>query len=102
MKSAEWRFDQPENAATITTRQVMREGFPILRVGHEEEDHSWSFTCGTTNDQADALVVGLGRILKLDPSLEELADLPPGWSASRVDASSPWTRHKPKKNNGGG
>lgn len=97
MSEEKWKFDQPGNAATVSTRQVMREGFPVLRVTHEEEDHSWSFTCGTTNDPADAVVVGLGRVIKLDPALEELADLPPGWSASRKDKSSPWTRHKPKR-----
>ena len=69
--------------AAITTRQVLREGHPILRVVHYSDDHSWAFTCGTTNDPDDGLVVGMGEVLELDSTLAGIADLPPGWMAAR-------------------
>src|SRR4051794_26858989 len=76
--SDEWPFDQAPNVAALTTRQVL-EGSPVLRVVHYEDDHSWAFTCGTTNDTADGKVVSMNEIVKLDPSLKEIADLPPSW-----------------------
>ena len=36
----------------------------------------------------------MGRIVDLDPTLVTIADLPPGWSASREAVGSPWERHK--------
>lgn len=87
-----WPFDQPPNAAAITTRQVTEEGFPILLVSHYSDDHSWAFVCGTTNEDDDARVVAMRRVLDLDNSLTEIADLPPGWTASRAVVGGEWTR----------
>lgn len=89
-----WPFDQPKNAAAITTRQVLREGFPILSVVHYSDDHSWSFTCGTTSDAKDGLVVGMDCILEMDPTLASIADLPPGWGAHRESVGATWERWK--------
>ena len=92
--SAHWPFDQPQNAAAITSRQVLREGHPILSVVHYSDDHSWSFTCGTTSDVQDGLVVDMGCIVEMDPTLTSIADLPPGWRAFRESIDSPWERWK--------
>ena len=89
-----WPFDQEENVAALTTRQVLREGHPILRVVHYSDDHSWAFTCGTTDDPSDGLVVGMGCIFERDPSLREISDLPPGWGAWRESADAPWHRYE--------
>ena len=88
----DWPFDQGENVAAITTRQVQRAGLPVLQVVHYVDDGSWAFTCGTTCDEADAMVAGMGEILGLDPSLYSLANLPAGWSASRPFVGGPWQR----------
>ena len=90
----DWPFDQDRNAAAITTRQVLREGYPILSVVHYADDHSWSFSCGTTSDVNDGLVVGMGCIVEMDPTLATIADLPPGWSASREAVGSAWERYE--------
>jgi len=76
--TTEWKFDQCRDVAAITTRQVLHEGYPILRVVHYADDHSWAFTCGTTNDPGDGLVVSMGCIVEHDPTLSEIAELPPG------------------------
>ena len=89
-----WPFDQEKNVAAITTRQVLREGHPILRVAHYSDDHSWAFTCGTTDDPADGLVVGMGCIVENDPTLLTIADLPPGWGACRSAPGEPWDRYE--------
>ena len=77
----------------ITTRQVLREGYPILNVVHYSEG-DWGFTCGTTNDTKDGLVVGMGCIVELDPTLKSIADLRPGWGARREFVGGEWTRYE--------
>lgn len=86
-----WPFADKPNIASITTRQVL-EGAPILLVTHDADDGGWQFLCGTTEDPADARVVGLGQMYKRDASIGELADLPEGWQASRTSADRPWQR----------
>jgi len=90
--SAEWPFDDPPNVTTITTRQVLEDGYPILLVTHDEDDGGWQTLCGTSNDPDDGRVVGLDCMYNRDPSLGELADLPLGWRAWREDVTSPWVR----------
>ena len=86
-----WPFDDSPNTASITTRQVLQ-GAPILLVTHDADDGSWQFLCGTTDDPADARVVGLGDMYKRDPTLAAVADLPEGWRESRASATLPWQR----------
>lgn len=89
----DWPFDQAPNVATITTRQVLNGERPILIATHYSDDHSWGFVCGSTNDTHDGRVIGMGEALKLDPTLREIADLPPGWSARRSAVGQEWTRY---------
>ena len=88
-----WPFDQAPNVAAITTRQVL-EGTPILRVVHYDDDHSWAFTCGTTNDEADGRMISMREAVGLDPTIKEVADLLPGWRAWRRDAGETWQREQ--------
>jgi hypothetical protein len=37
-------------------------------------------------------VIGMLTALRLDPTLREIADLPPGWRANRVARGAPWRR----------
>ena len=92
--SAPWPFDQPQNAAAITTRQVIEDGLPVLRVVHYDDDHSWGFTCGTTQSSEDGRVVAMGEILKRDPTLVEISDLAPGWAARRKEVGGLWLRRR--------
>jgi hypothetical protein len=87
-----WPFESATNTASITTRQVLEAGAPILRVSHDADDGGWQFLCGTTDDPADARVVGLGSMYARDASLGEIADLPEGWLAWRAGAGLPWHR----------
>jgi hypothetical protein len=89
---ASWPFEDPPHTASITSRQVLEGGAPILRVSHDADDGSWQFLCGTTDDPADARVVGLGRMYARDLTLGDLADLPEGWEARRTAPGLPWQR----------
>jgi hypothetical protein len=90
----DWPFDQAPRVAAITTRQVLTEGFPILRVTHYADDEDWAFVCGTTNATEDGRVVAMESVLELDPTLRTIADLPAGWSAWRERVGAPWHRYR--------
>jgi len=90
----DWPFDQERNVATVTTRLVINEKYPVLSVVHYSDDHSWAFTCGTTNKSEDLMLVGMGEIIDLDKTLYSIADLPPGWCADRKTVNDEWVRYK--------
>jgi hypothetical protein len=76
----------------MTTRQVLDVSEPILLVSHDADDHAWQFIGTTDASVTDGRVVCLEEIVHLDPTVLELADLPPGWQAMRGEVGSPWTR----------
>ena len=87
-----WPFDQPPNCVTITLRSIIFDGAPILYVSHDADDDGWQFLDGQEIHMANAAVVALSEIVRHDPSVRELADMPPGWSAMRKTKDSPWHR----------
>jgi hypothetical protein len=72
-------------------RQVMDGSEPILLVSHDADDHGWQFI-GTSD--ADGRVVCLEHVVNLDPTVLQVADLPPGWQAVRDEVGGPWTRRQ--------
>ena len=96
----DWPFDQGPRVAAITTVNVIEHDAPVLVVVHYDDDDSWAFLCGTTNDDADGRVIGMGEALRIDPSLRDIADLPPGWKAWRAATGAEWQR-APSENHSG-
>lgn len=88
-----WKFDQAPNVACITCPSVVA-GEPVLVVTHYEEDYSWAFLDGQPHDMAAALVVAMSTVLDVHPDLMEVANLPPGWSATRTAIDEPWSKSK--------
>src|SRR5471032_2432893 len=84
-----WPFDQPPRTAAITTRQVL-EGHPVNLVVHYDDDHSWAFQCGTSNEDKDGRMISMEQAVALDPSIVEIADLQPGWIAWREQPGAAW------------
>jgi hypothetical protein len=78
----EWKFQDPPNVAVITTMRVLNGGWQF----HNNEPGPL--------DESDAKVVSLQNMVRLDPSIAELADLPLGWYAQRDSRNSPWKRVK--------
>jgi hypothetical protein len=89
-----WPFDQAPDVAAITTLFVIEAGLPILRVIHYSDDHSWAFLCGTTGATEDGRVISMKEAIRRDPTLREVADLPPGWVASRDGVGGNWRRDR--------
>jgi hypothetical protein len=88
----DWLFDQGPDVAAITTRQVMEQGLPILRVTHYSDDHSWAFLCGTTDNERDGRIISMSEAVEMDSTLREVADLLPGWTAWRNTVGAVWQR----------
>lgn len=88
----DWPFDDPKNVATITTRQVILKGEPILLVSHSADDGCWQFLTGGPFSVEDGMVIALHEIAQRDPTICELADLPLGWTAQRDSVGAPWRR----------
>ena len=88
-----WPFDQDPATATLTTKQVVEDGFPILQVVHYSDDHSWGFTCGTSNEVDDGRIVCMSHLVELDPTIISIADLEPGWVAYREAVGERWERY---------
>jgi hypothetical protein len=88
-----WPFDQAPNVAAVTTRAVL-EGAPVLLVVHYSDDHSWAFLDGPDLSEQDSRIAGMGTMLKRDPTLASIAELPPGWVARRRAPSEPWAAAK--------
>lgn len=91
----DWPFDDPENVATMTVRQVTHGGQPILLVVHDAEDGMWQFLTGGPVEMADAMIVSLREVFRIDPSIGELAELPLGWTDERSAVGQPWQRNPP-------
>ena len=57
-----------------------------------DEDGSWQLLGESMRDGGGPVLVCLHHPIDRDRSLNELADLPLGWFAQRLDRSSPWMR----------
>ncbi len=87
-----WPFDQPRNCATFTTRQVLEGSEPILLVSYDADDDGWQFIGSSEVSMADAKLVALQEIVKIDSTVLDVADLQPGWQAIRTTVGGAWTR----------
>ena len=88
-----WPFLDPPNTAVVTNVRITDEEDWVQYVTHDEDDGAWQFHPPSGQaSMKEAAVVSLQRMLKLEPRIEELADLPLGWHAWRDDEHAPWTR----------
>lgn len=92
--AAAYQFAESENTACFTCRHVVREGAAILRVTHDADDGGWQFLCGGDHAEDDALILGMGEIVRIDPSVNGLHEMPEGVGASRESREGEWTTFK--------
>src|SRR4051794_25123370 len=90
--SNDWPFEDAPNTATIVSRYVF-EGEPICFAYKDWEDGGWQFFPDRVTEAKDAKLVCLKEVYTVDNSIGELADLPPGWMATRT-AGSGWKRER--------
>jgi hypothetical protein len=76
--SSDWLFPGPKNLAVFTTADIMNRHKPILRVTNDSDDGLWQFYSGGLVSIKEAKILLLSEIVEIDPSVEQLADLPEG------------------------
>jgi hypothetical protein len=64
----------------------------VLFVSHDEDDHSWQFLDGHNPIIEEGRLISMADALARDPTLRTVADLPPGWIASRERVGGKWDR----------
>ena len=84
-----WPFLYDPMSAVLSLKRVFFDGQPILYVCHDS-DGGYQFLDGGDVSEEDAAVVALKEVLALDPTIAEIACLPPGWRAYRERVEDPW------------
>jgi hypothetical protein len=88
-----WPFADPKNVAVFTVTDISKGRVPILRVCHDVDDGAWQFLTGSPlPEKKDWVLLALKEVVRLDPSIAELAGLPLGWEATRASVGEPWTK----------
>jgi hypothetical protein len=74
---------------------VLEERVPILRVTHDDEDGMWQFLCGAPDHESHhAKIIALVQAVELDPSVNELNEMPCGDGATREAINAQWQPFK--------
>jgi hypothetical protein len=91
-RNTDFKFNEPKNLTTFTTRQWLDEKKPILRIVHDI-DGDWQFLTGDQLAE-DIKIVALEELIKRDNTLNEVFDLEYGEEAERDFIGGQWTRNK--------
>ena len=83
-----WPFDDSPDEEVVTLDRIIRDGAPVLLVAHD--DDGWQFLDGEHVFEADGVIVYLGDMVQIDPSLLDVSALPVGWHARRASVDDPW------------
>ena len=94
MSDAASPLDQAPDCPTLTLWRILRGERSILLVTRDIEAHGLQFLDGEWFDPADVTAVEWDEIVRRDPSVRELADLLPGWFATRESIGDPWCREQ--------
>ena len=87
-------FKESYDTAVFTTRFVLEKKSPILFVFHFSDD-SWQFSGPEENlSDNDFKLVSLKEIVALDNSILEVAHIPLGSEAKRINHESSWRVNK--------
>ena len=71
---------------------------PILYVTHEADDGAWQFLCGfKDHTNSNIKIISLKQATEIDPSINDLYDMPLGVGAERKSKQSKWMPFKIKR-----
>jgi len=86
----DWPFDQPEDHLIVTLNVIADKKTPVLYVRHYKDDGDWLFINFDDSVIDDFTTVAISNLVNFDPSLKEIAYIPPGWHAWREGVDSEW------------
>jgi hypothetical protein len=89
-----WPFPDgrfPPELGAVVMRSVLDGRRPALHVWHSP-DNDWAIGDGIDdpNEPGACVATHIGHVVALDPSIAELAGMPPGTRADRSSAAAPW------------
>ncbi|MEO8150850.1 MAG: hypothetical protein ABI723_24670 [Bacteroidia bacterium] len=90
---ANFRFNEPKNTACFTCDHVLNNERPILFAFHGSEGE-WQFLCRDNHSEANAKIISLKEATELDPTINDLFEMPLGVGAQRATAKDKWTPFK--------
>ncbi len=86
---AHYPFSERPDLLVLTCTHVL-EGGDVTVVCHHFNDNTWEFICGGTHTEEDAIVLSVGELCEMDPTLNLVCDLPVGGAATRQSRSHAW------------
>lgn len=93
-----YKFQDPENTACFVCDHVLNRLRPILHVTHDE-DGSWQFLCGYDgHEMSNAKILTLKEVTQLDPTINDLYEMPLGVGADRNSIHDKWKPYKLQSN----
>ena len=93
-KKVKYEFQEPEATACFVCRHVLHMKRPILYVAHDS-DGDWQFLCGHNyHSDDDVKIISLKEITKIDPSVNDLYEMPLKVGAERETVTHRWKPFK--------
>jgi hypothetical protein len=86
----------------VTSKHVAERTRPILLICHYSGSDGWAFLTGEAFSAEEGQLVLLKNIVELDTTVEQVADLPRGWSAKRKTVGGEWIRFEDAELEAGG
>ena len=78
-----------KNMVVFTTTYVVKMKSPIVYITHDE-DGSWQFLSSEGADMKEVMLVRLGEIIEIDPSIRDVLYVSPNTEAHRSNIESEW------------
>jgi len=89
-KKTVFKFTDPESKACFTCDHVLNRDRPILYAAHDQEG-DWQFLCGhEDHTDGNAKVISLKQATELDPTVNDLYDMPLNVGAERKSVQDKW------------
>ncbi|ABQ05929.1 DUF4262 domain-containing protein [Flavobacterium johnsoniae] len=96
-RNSDFKFREPKNLTTFTTRQWLQEGKTIVKVIHDN-DGDWQFLTDDEISTENIIIVALEQLILKDKTLNELFDLEYGEEAQRKLIGDEWVRNNSEYN----
>ncbi|WDF61995.1 DUF4262 domain-containing protein [Flavobacterium sp. KACC 22758] len=96
-RNSDFKFREPKNLTTFTTRQWLQEGKTVVKVIHDN-DGDWQFLTDDEISTENIIIVALEQIILKDKTLNELFDLEYGEEAQRKLIGDEWVRNNSEYN----
>lgn len=89
----DFKFFEERNVTAFVAKQIFKEDKPILIAQHDF-DGDWQFLTGELVTQDDIMMVALEQVVKKDPGINQLFNMPAGQRATREQVGGEWIREE--------